>query len=326
MSAMKTLQTPLNTLFAPKTTASEVADGIDLSGRTAVVTGGASGIGREIARVLSARGARVVVPARNLASARTSLNGISGVDVVPVDLLDAASLNRFASDVAKSGTRVDLLVLSAGVMAPPLFRDANGREGQFAVNHLGHFRLTAMLWPALLAAEGARIVVLSSRGHQIAAVDFDDIDFDKRGYDKWLAYGQSKTANALFAVSLDERGRRHGVRAYSVHPGSILTPLARHLSREELDGFGAIASDGSPVIDPWRDMKTVEQGAATAVWCAVADELGNVGGVYCEDCDIAPVESAGRFGVRPYAIDPTSADKLWKLSASLTGTDIAPGG
>src|SRR5690606_18223772 len=232
------------------------------------------------------------------------------------------SINSFADQFLAAHASLDLLILRAGVMATPLFRDADGHEGQFVTNYLGHFRLTAALWPALRAARGARVVMLSSRGHQFGSLDLGDLDFTRRPYDKWLAYGQAKTAVALFAAALDARGRKHGVRAFSVHPGSILGPLARHLSREEIDAFGAVNEDGTPVIDPARDMKTPEQGAATTIWCATAPELDGMGGVYCEACVIAPVEAEGRLGVRPFATDPNSAEALWAESVRLTGCDL----
>lgn len=317
------MQQPLNTPFGPFSTAEEVARDIDLSGKTAVVTGGASNLGKETVRVLSSMGANIVVPARDAVSASKALTGIERVRVAEVDLLDSNAVGRFASDFLAHYNSIDLLILSAGVMATPLFRDVDGREGQFATNHLGHFRLTTALWPALCSNDGARVVVLSSRGHQLSAVDLDDVDFVRRPYDKWLAYGQSKTANALFAVALDTRGSPHNVRAFSVHPGSILGPLARHLSRDEIETFGAVHEDGSPVIDPERDMKDTNQGAATTIWCASAPELEGIGSVYCEDADIAKVELSKRFGVRQYAINPETAEKLWALSVELTGLDLS---
>ena len=319
---MTVAQKPLGTPFGPFTTAEEVARGIDLHGKTAIVTGGASNLGHETVRILASRGAHVIVPARSVGAARQVLSGIPLVEIVPMDLLDPASVRGFADRFLAGHKSLDLMVLSAGVMATPLFRDAEGHEGQFATHHLGHFRLTAALWPALRAANGARVVVLSSRGHQLGGLDLDDLNFTRRPYDKWLAYGQAKTANALFAVALDARGREHDIRAFSVHPGSILGPLARHLSREEIDAFGALNEDGTPVIDPDRDMKSPEQGAATPMWCATAAELEGIGGVYCEDCDIAPVEAEGRFGVRPFAIDPDIAELLWRESVQLTGCDL----
>ncbi|PJR09081.1 SDR family NAD(P)-dependent oxidoreductase [Sinorhizobium meliloti] len=319
---MSVVQKPLGTPFGPFTTAEEVARDVDLSGKIAIVTGGASNLGRETVRILSTRGAHVVVPARDVDAARQALAGIAGAEVVSLDLLDPASILGFAERFLAEHESLDLLILSAGVMATPLVRDAEEHEGQFATNHLGHFRLTAALWPALHSANGARVVVLSSRGHQLGGFDLDDLDFVRRPYDKWLAYGQAKTANVLFAVALDARGREHRVRAFSVHPGTIVGPLARHLSSEEIDMFGVLNDDGTPIIDPARDLKTPEQGAATTVWCATAPVLDGIGSAYCEDCDIASVETEGRFGVRPFAIDPDVAEALWSESVRLTGTDL----
>jgi len=315
-------QKPLGTPFGPFTTAEEVARNVDLTGKTAIVTGGASNLGRETVRVLALKGAHVTVPTRDAESARESLSDIPRVEAVALDLLGPHSIRYFAEKFLATRSSLDLLVLSAGVMATPLFRDGEGHEGQFATNHLGHFRLTVALWPALCAAGGSRVVILSSRGHQLGGFDLGDIDFIQRPYDKWLAYGQAKTANALFAVALDRRGSEHDVRTFSVHPGSILGPLARHLTREEIGTFGAINENGTPVIDPARDMKTPEQGAATTIWCATAQELNGIGGVYCEDCDIAPIEVESRFGVRPFAIDPEIAESLWTESVRMTGCDL----
>jgi len=312
-------QRPLGTPFGPNTTAQEVIRDIDLTGKTAVVTGGASNLGLETVRILAWRGARVIVPVRDIGTAGKMLCNIPNVELFTMDLLDPASVRSFADKFVIEHGSLDILILSAGVMATPLFRDAEGHEGQFATNHLGHFRLTAALWPALCAAKNARVIVLSSRGHQLGGLALEDLDFVQRPYDKWLAYGQAKTANALFAVAVDARGINHGVRAFSVHPGSILGPLARHLSREEIDSFGAIDNNGQPVIDPDRDMKTPQQGAATTIWCATAPELAGIGGVYCENCDIARVERQERFGVRPFAIDPDIAEALWAESVRLTG-------
>jgi NAD(P)-dependent dehydrogenase (short-subunit alcohol dehydrogenase family) len=213
-----------------------------------------------------------------------------------------------------------LLINSAGIMAAPLARDGRGNESQFSTNHLGHSQLTRRLWPALARAQGARVVSVSSRGHQIAPVDFSDINFERRPYDKWVAYGQSKTANALFAVALDKRGLGDGIRAFSLHPGSIVGPLARHLSKAEIDAFGAYDEHGERVVDPARDLKTPEQGAATAIWCATNAALQGVGGVYCENSDIAIVhaaDSASRAGVNPWAIDQAIADRLWAHTENL---------
>lgn len=299
-----------------------MARGISLSGKIAIVTGGASGLGLETTRVLSGQGAKVIVPARDVAAATKALAGLPSVEVAAMDLIDPTSVADFAKAFLDSGQPLHLLILNAGIMAPPLFRDADGREGQFATNHLGHFRLTTALWPALKAAGSARVIVLSSRGHQLGGFDLEDLDFTRRPYDRLQGYGQSKTANALFAVALDSRGREHGIRAYSVHPGSILGNLARHFTREEIETYGVLNPDGSVVIDPSRDMKSFAQGAATTVWCATAPQLDGIGGVYCEDSDIAPIEETGSFGVRPWASDPQIAEALWTESVRLTGVGL----
>jgi len=232
-------------------------------------------------------------------------------------------VQAFAERLLDTGRAVSLLICSAGVMATPLIRDRDGHEGQFAVNHLGHYRLTCALWPAL-AAQGARVVAVSSRGHQIAGIDFDDIDFRRRDYDKWVAYGQSKTANALFARALDRRGAPLGVRAFSLHPGQVLTDLARHLSADEIAGFDALDAQGNPRVDPAQGMKTLEQAAGTSLWCATSALLEGRGGVYCEDCDIAPLNHGdlGRKGVAAWAADDAAAERLWQRSADWTGLDI----
>jgi NAD(P)-dependent dehydrogenase (short-subunit alcohol dehydrogenase family) len=312
-------QRPIGTPWKASTTAENVVRGINLSGTNVLITGGASGLGFETARVLSNAGARVTVAARsgNPNAALASMD----IRQLELDLGNPASIDACAEAFLASGAPLHVLILNAGVMASPLSRDGQGNESQFAVNHLGHFRLAMRLWPALKAAKGARIVVLSSRGHQIGGFDLSDLQFERREYHKWLAYGQSKTANALFAVGADGRGRSAGIRAFAVHPGSIVGPLARHLTTDEIAGFGALAGDGSPIIDPDNDKKNFAQGAATTVWCAVSTDLDGRGGVYCENCDIASIETELRKGVRPYAIDPVTADLLWSTSVRLTGVD-----
>jgi NAD(P)-dependent dehydrogenase (short-subunit alcohol dehydrogenase family) len=294
---------------------------MDLSGKTAVVTGGYSGLGIETTRALAGAGATVIVPARNGEKAQRTLAGIDRVIIETMDLADPASVAAFANRMVANDTPISILVNSAGIMATPLARDADGHENQFATNHLGHFRLVAGLWPALLKANGARVISVSSRGHQIAPVDFDDIDFRKRAYDKWQAYGQAKTANALFAVGLDRRGEQHGVRAFSLHPGVILTDLARHLSADEINSFDVYDEKGNRRVDPSRDLKSPEQGAATSVWAATRPELNGIGGVYCEDCEIALPQSQadGNKGVASWAMDVEAAERLWTLSEQLTG-------
>jgi NAD(P)-dependent dehydrogenase (short-subunit alcohol dehydrogenase family) len=317
-----TPQEPLGSGFGATTTAQEALAGRDLTGRLALVTGGYSGLGRETTRVLAEAGATVIVPARTPQKAAAALEGLPRVEQDALDLQDPASIDAFADRVLDSGRPLDILITSAGIMAVPLSRDARGNESQLSTNHLGHFRLTARLWPALRRAQGARVISVSSRGHRIAAVDFDDPNFERRAYDKWVAYGQSKSANALFAVALDARGQADGVRAFSVHPGTILTDLARHLSDDELRAMGALDDEGRPIT---ANLKTIEQGAATAIWCATSSDLDGRGGVYCEDVDVAavvPPDSASGEGVRPWAIDPELAERLWALSVDLEGADL----
>jgi NAD(P)-dependent dehydrogenase (short-subunit alcohol dehydrogenase family) len=320
---MITPQQPIGSPHDAASTAEDVMQGIDLTGRLVIVTGGYSGIGLVTTRSLAAAGAHVMVPARDRARAEAALAGLRGVTIEDMDLTAPASVAAFASRMLDRASPVSILINSAGVMATPLFRDADGHEGQFAINHLGHYRLTCALWP-LLSAEGARVVSVSSRGHQIAGVDFDDLDFEQRPYDKWIAYGQSKTANALFAMALDARGKKRGVRAFSLHPGQILTNLARHLTAEEIAEFKALDDKGRPIVDPSRGMKTLDQGAATGLWCATALALDGMGGVYCEDCDIAPANTGtnGRVGVAAWARDAALADRLWLTSERWTDVGI----
>jgi len=319
---MTTPQAPIPSGHGPATTAEDIARGVDLTGKVAVVTGGYSGLGLETARVLAAAGAEVIVPARDMAKAGPAVAGIDRLTLEPMDLIDPASIDAFAARVLARTPAVHMLVDSAGVMASPLTRDARGYESQFATNHLGHFQLAARLWSALAAADGARVVSVSSRGHHYSAVDFDDIQFERRDYDPWIAYGQSKTANVLFAVELDRRGKDHGVRAFALHPGGIVTPLARHMQPERLKEMGYVDADGALIIDPAADKKTVAQGAATSVWCAISPQLAGTGGVYCENSDIAVAvspEDERRVGVKPWAIDPDAAQRLWTVSETLTG-------
>lgn len=323
---MITPQSPIGSGFGPASTAAEVIKGIDLTGRTAVVTGGYSGIGTETVRAFRSAGATVTVPARDLKKAKPALADMPDVAIETMDLLDPLSIDSFANRFLAKNRALHILINSAGIMAVPLTRDARGYEAQFSVNHLGHFQLTCRLWPALIGATGARVVALSSYGHRRAGIDFHDPNFERRPYDRWLAYGQSKTANALFAVALDSIGKSHGVRAFSVHPGGIATDLIRHMSQAEIDSYKISDEHGKPIIDPENNMKTPQQGAATSVWCATSPQLDGMGGVYCADCDIVRAlpsdDSTDLHGVRPRATDPVAAGRLWQLSEGLTGATI----
>ena len=318
---MATPQHPIDSGFGYRTTAKDVLEGIDLTGKLAVVTGGYSGLGLETTRALAGAGATVIVLARRPEHAREVLAGIDGVEVAELDLGDLDSVHACAQRLLDAGRSIDILINNAAIMAAPETRVGPGWEAQFATNHLGHFALTNLLWPLLAADGGARVVALSSRGHKRSGIRFDDLMFE-RGYDKWQAYGQAKSANSLFAVQLDALGQDAGVRAFAVHPGGILTPLQRHLTREEMVGYGWIAEDGTPKFE----FKTPEQGAATSVWAATSPQLDGMGGVYCEDCDIAAVTEPGSptaelGGVDIHAIDPEVAARLWTVSAELTGVN-----
>ncbi len=326
---MRTPQRPIGSGFDSTSTAAGVVKGIDLVGKTAIVTGGYSGLGRETVRALRAAGARVIVPARDVDRSAAALAGIE-VEIEPMNLLDPASIGAFAERFLSSARPLHILINCAGIMACPLSRDARGYEAQFATNHLGHFQLTLRLWPALVKAMGARVVSVSSWGHHFSPVLFDDPLFEHRSYDPWVAYGQSKTANILFAVALDARGKEQRVRAFAVHPGSIPgTGLQKHVPLEQQIAAGVLNDRGEPVLDPSRNIKTAEQGAATSVWCATSPQLNGIGGVYCENGDVAlqtevgaPLDlddSSKQFGVAHHAIDPDSSDRLWNLSEQLVG-------
>ncbi|MFC7789952.1 SDR family NAD(P)-dependent oxidoreductase [Microbacterium sp. MAHUQ-60] len=322
-------QEPIGSPFGPASTSSEVIAGIDLTGRNALVTGGNSGLGLETARTLAGAGAHVIIADRELDAARAEL-GPSDAEFVRVDLTDPKTIDDLCASVTGRELPLHILINAAGIMAPPLSRDSRGNERQLSTNHLGHFQLTAGLWPALSRAGGARVVLYSSLAHQYAPVDFDDPNYDRREYDPLQAYGQSKTAVALFAVELDQRAAAHGVRAFAVHPGNIAsTGLGTYLKREDMIAAGLLDADGNPVVDPERRLKTPSQGAATGVWCATSIQLADRGGVYCEDCDIATLvssdapldffESGAGRGVMRYAVDTVNAARNWALSEELTG-------
>jgi NAD(P)-dependent dehydrogenase (short-subunit alcohol dehydrogenase family) len=316
---MMTEQKPLISGFGPRTTAEEALAGRDLRGKITIVTGGHAGLGLETTRVLANAGATVVIGARDPQKAQMAVAKMKNVAVSHLDLASPSSIDRFANEFLNSNRTLDLLINNAGIMATPLMRDDRGYEMQFATNHLGHFQLTARLWEALKKSGNARVVALSSFGHSRSGVDSSDPNFNQRPYDKWEAYGQSKSANSLFAVELDKRGQEHGIRAFAVHPGGILTDLARYLTDEDLKPFGVYRENG--VLKGPESLKNIEQGAATTVWCAVSPQLNDKGGVYCEDCNIAPMlpaDSKLRSGMRPWAVDKAAAETLWTLSEKLT--------
>jgi NAD(P)-dependent dehydrogenase (short-subunit alcohol dehydrogenase family) len=324
---MTAKQKPLGSGFTAASTADEVLDGRDLSTTNVVVTGGHVGLGLQTTRALSRAGARVTVGARHPERARAALTGIDRVEVSALDLLDPASIDAFAGRYLDSGRPLHILINNAGIMGGDLVRDARGYEAQFATNHLGHFQLTLALLPAL-RAQGARVVNVSSGGHHLSDIRWSDPHFTS-GYDGMLAYGQSKTANVLFAVELDRSWAPHGVRGYALHPGiSVGTNLGPSVTADELRAMGVIDESGQPIIDPARELKTPQQAASTTVFAATSPLLADIGGVYLKDNDIAPLDAAApditfgtapvtMSGVAPHAVDLQSAQRLWRLSEEL---------
>jgi len=316
------------TRFGATTTADEVLDGLDLHGKLVLLTGGSSGLGQESARALAARGAHVVITARDAAKGRAVVAGITAstgnihVELEELELGSLASIRAFATRFLARHDRLDVLVNNAGVMACPLGHTSDGFELQFGTNHLGHFLLTCLLAPALRRGAPSRIVSLSSRGHHLSPVDFDDPNFERRPYQKWASYGQSKTANVLFAVGLERRLGGAGVHAYALHPGAIMTELGRHLVPEDIEFLRSRTAPGTTL-----SFKSVEAGAATSCFAASAPELERRGGIYLEDCHVATVNDAPNAldGVKTYAIDPENAERLWKLSERLIGQTFALG-
>ena len=311
-------QSPIGSGFHAKSTAQEVVEGIDLSGKNAIVTGGYSGIGLETVRALANAGARVTVPARRPDAAADALADISGeVEIASMDLEDLASVRRFTDHYDSTGRALDIVINNAGIMACPEARVGPGWERQFGVNHLGHMAMSVALAPAMQRAKAARLVALSSTAHIRADVQWDDPNFETTPYDKWVAYGQSKSACALFALGVDRRGRDVGVRAFSVHPGGIFTPLQRHLPDEEMVALGWKNPDGTVPEAIQAMFKTPEQGASTSVWAATSPRLNGMGGVYCEDCDIAQLatEDSQRWEhAREWICDDEKAERLWEMS------------
>lgn len=308
--------------FGPTSTADEVVAGLDLSGTRAVVTGAASGIGVETARSVARAGAQVHLAVRDVAAGErvaADVRASTGNDGVHVGRLDLADRRSVAGYAAAWDGPLHLLVHNAGIMACPLARTPEGWELQLATNHLGHHALAAGLHRALAQAGRSRIVSVSSIGHVASPVVFDDLHFERRPYDPWQAYGQSKTANVLFAVEASRRWAGDGVVAHAVMPGGILTGLQQHVSQEVKDGWAAMAERGEVVF------KTTQQGAATTLVAATDPALGEVGGRYLEDCQVAPTvadDAEVRAGVREWALDPAAAARLWQVSDELLATPL----
>ena len=315
------LQKPIDSGFNAKSNAHEITKDIDLNGKIAIVTGGYSGIGLETTRELVSSGAEVVIPAKRSDVAIKNLEGIVPKEnVIEMDLSDLNSVKNFTDGYKENFNRLDLLINNAGIMACPETRIGNNWESQIAINHFGHFMLTKELMDMMADNDGARFVSLSSSAHSLTGMLWDDIHFLNSPYDKWMAYGQSKTASSLIAIEFDKLMKDKGVRGFSVHPGGIMTPLQRHLQNEEMVTLGWMKEDGSLSDLAKNFFKTTSQGASTTLWCATSSSLNNIGGVFCEDCDIAKIksevdESMRRyFGVADWAVDIDEASKLWELT------------
>ena len=298
----------------------DIVEGIDLSGKVCVITGASSGLGRESARALAAAGAHVILAARNTDALAETARWIHAevpaarTSTVQLDLTSLASVRTAASEICETAPGIHILMNNAGVMFTPFGRTQDGFEIQIGTNHFGHFELTRLLTPQLGAADGARLVILSSGGHVMGDVDLDDPNWEHRDYDKFVAYGSSKTANILHAREFDRRMRDEGIRAYAVHPGTVATSLARYMSKSDFSqlrkfaaAHGAKHSESS---DGRLDFTTPEYGAATQVWAAVSPELADRGGLYLEDCGISET-------LAPYADDAERAVELWALSEKL---------
>lgn len=323
----KTAQKPIASGFHGTSTSTEVIKGIDLTGKTAIVTGGNTGIGLETVRTLANAGATVIVPARDIDKAKKNLQGIDHVAIERMDLLDHHSIDAFAKKFLASGRPLHMLINNAGIMWVPLRRDRRGIESQLAVNYLSQYQLTARLWTALKKAKGARVVNVSSQGHQFSPFHFEDPNFEIREYETLQAYGQSKTAVNLFSLELDHRAKAFGVRAYAVHPGAIGgTELAREAPLDLFIKMGFCDERGNMFPEVAASLKSIPQGAATTIWCATSPLLDPMGGVYCEDNNIAGLNIGKEFsaGVRPYSIDKNSAEHLWALSEKMTGIPFQP--
>jgi len=325
----RTLQQPIGSGFNATSTSNDVIKGVDLTGKIAIVTGGYAGIGLETVKLLSRAGGKVIVPARDVAKAKKNLDGVKNIAVEHLDLMNPESIDAFARNFLETNSPLHLLINNAGIMWVPLQRDLRGYESQLATNHLGHFQLTAKLWPALKQANGARVVNVSSFGHQMAPFDFEDPNFEHRQYETLQGYGQSKTANNLFTVELDDRGRYFGVRAFSLHPGSVNgTDLGRVAPMALFQQMGTHDENGEIYPEVAKKLKTIPQGAATTLWCATSQKLEGKGGVYCENGDIAELDLGNidhqydnpltLRGVKPYSIDPENAKRLWQLSEEMT--------
>jgi len=324
------LQHPIGSGFNATSTSNEVIKGIDLTGKIAIVTGGHTGIGLETTKTLVDAGATVIVIARDVEKAKKNLGNIKNVELEAMDLMNNVSIDAFCTKFLSSNRPLHLLINNAGIMWVPLRRDVRGYESQLVTNYLGQFQLTARLWSALKKANGTRVINVSSFGHQMAPFNFEDPNFNHREYQTLEGYGQSKTATNLFALELDRRGQQFNIRAYSLHPGSVIgTDLGREEPIELFKQLGTHDANGDLKPEVAAKLKTIPQGAATTIWCATSPALNNIGGVYCENADIAELDLGNidhqydkpetLRGVQPYSVDQENALRLWELSETLLG-------
>lgn len=316
------LQKPIDSGFNAKSTSTEVINGIDLTGKIAIVTGGNTGIGLETVKTLVSVGTTVIVPARDIDKAKQNLQGIPNVEIEEMDLINPNSIDAFAEKFLASGRPLHLLINNAGIMWVPLRRDNRGIESQLSVNYLAQFQLTERLWKAIKKSGGARIVNVSSQGHHFAPFDFKDPNFNKREYETLSGYGQSKSGTILFSMLLAEKVKPFNVNVYAVHPGSVNgTELAREASLELFQQMGFCDADGNLLPEVAASLKSVPEGAATTIWCATNPILNDISGVYCEDVNVANMateQTKFRRGVMPYALDKANAERLWTLSERMT--------
>jgi NAD(P)-dependent dehydrogenase (short-subunit alcohol dehydrogenase family) len=294
--------------FGPQSTADDVLGSARLDGKRILITGASTVLEVETIRSLASHGAHVTGADKDLDKARTALAAAGcDIDLVPLDLGSLASVRGCADGLKAGGKRLDLIICNSGLVACPESQTVDGIERQFAFNHLGHFLLVNRLTPVL--RPGSRVVILSSPAHRFADVDLDDPNFERGGYDQWVAYGRASTAKILFAVEFDRRHREQGIRAAAANPGAIRTELSKHVTSED-----------APPNWP-TEWKTIAQGAATTVWAGLVAEPDEIGGHYCEDCGVAAVtdDREARTGVQRFAIDPQRAKALWEKSEELVG-------
>ena len=322
--------------FGAKSTTEDVLAGVDLKGKRILVTGVSAGLGVETARALVAHGADVVGAARDLEKAKRATSEVSktaaksgaSFEVVELDLASLKSVRAAADELVDDGRLFDVIIANAGVMATPFAKTEDGFETQFGTNHLGHFVFVNRI--AKLIKVGGRLVNLSSSGHRFSDVDLNDPNFEATSYEPFVAYGRSKTANILFAVEFDRRHGDRGVRGTAVHPGGIATELARHMPDGAIEAWvQRIQEQRAAAGEPPFEFKSIPQGAATSVWAGVVASTQEVGGKYCEDCQVGELISADSQvstiskGVRGYALDPENAKALWKKSEEMVGEIFA---